>query len=293
MSDAARARPPEPDAAAPRGPLARALREPPLHFLLIGAGVFGAYALLRDPPPPPPERIVVTEALVDQLRAVFEATWRRPPSAVEMSHMLEDFVREEVLVREALALGMDRGDLVIRQRLRQKMEFLTASLAGAAEPPEEVLRAWFDERAARFAAAPRLGFRQVFLGPEAEAAGPVRAALAAGAPPEAAGLPTLLPPELPPSSPPQVDATFGAGFFEALAALPPEAGWQGPVRSGYGFHLVQVTVRERGGAPSFESVRDKVPADWRTAKTGELLDAQVEELMSRHDIVRDLSPTAE
>ena len=132
------------DRASFRALLIRALREPLLHFLLIGIAVFALYQAGSPLEPASAQRIIeVTPAQVERLAGQFEAVWRRRPSEAELTGLVEDFVREEVYYREALALGLDRDDTVIRRRLRQKMEFLSDAGAGAMAPEEAELRAYF------------------------------------------------------------------------------------------------------------------------------------------------------
>ena len=133
------------------------LREPLVHFLALGAAIFALFAVLDDAPPPPDgTRIVVSEEQARRLAASFAATWRRPPSVAELDGLIDNYVREEIYVREALALGLDRDDSVVRQRLRQKMEFWTESGADAVAPTEAELRAHYEANADRFAREPRV-----------------------------------------------------------------------------------------------------------------------------------------
>ena len=104
------------------------LREPLLHFLLLGAAIFGAYRLLSDARATQPGNIVVTQGRIEALVAAFTRTWQRPPTASEREGLIRDYIREEVYVREAIALGLDQDDMVIRRRLRQKLEFVSEDL---------------------------------------------------------------------------------------------------------------------------------------------------------------------
>jgi hypothetical protein len=267
----------------------RVLREPLLHFLLIGLGLFVLYSLVNDPPAAAPDdrEIVVTPQVVAGLATQFEAVWRRPPTGDEMDGLLEDYLTEEIFYREALALGLDREDTVIRRRLRQKMEFLSESGAGALAPDETVLRTYYEANLPRFTAPGAISFAQVYLG---EAPGPdevavVGASLAAGADPATLGRRTLLPGRLDASPPVAVDGVFGAGFFEALAGLP-VGEWQGPVRSGFGVHFVRVESAEAAAPRPFETVRDAVAEVWRQETAETLRRERFELLRSRYTIVR-------
>ena len=261
------------------------LREPLVHFLLIGVGVFTIFAALDGGQlGSAKQSIVVTDARVNQLAAAFEAVWRRPPTTEELSSILADHVREEVYVREALALGLDQNDAVIRRRLRQKMEFLVE--AETLEPDEATLRAHYDGHADRFRATGRIAFRQVYLGeaPVETDVSKVRTALVEGADPEMLGAPTLLPHAMPMSPPVAVDGTFGTGFFEEFDGLETGA-WAGPIRSGYGLHLIRVDGRMDAQIPPFEAVRAAVLYDWTQVAADRIADQRYRALRARYRVI--------
>jgi hypothetical protein len=265
----------------------RVLREPLVHFLLLGAAVFGLFALFDDTPPPAAgQRITVTAEDARRLAAEFEATWRRPPEPDELDHMIGQLVREEVYVREAVALGLDQGDAVIRQRLQSKMEFLTEAGAQAVSPDDATLEAHLAAHPERFARAPLVAFEQILLDDGAAGQGPpdqILAALNLGRDPAGVARPSLLPPAFPASPPQVVDGTFGAGFFESLAALP-EGVWAGPVTSPLGRHLVRVTERQAGGLPALAEIRERVLGDWRATFAAALREERFEAMRARYEI---------
>jgi hypothetical protein len=269
--------------------LRRLAGEPLLHFLVIGVAVFLLFAALDDRPAgQAAERIVVGEDQAVRLAEQFAAVWRRPPTVDELSGLIDDHIREEVYVREALALNLDRDDAVIRQRLRQKMMFLTDSAVAGLEPDEAELRAFFEAaEPGRFTPPPRIAFRQVFLGeaPRDADIARLRDSLAAVADPALLGEPTLLPAEMPLATPATVDGTFGPGFFELLAGLPPGS-WQGPLPSSYGLHLVRVDRLDRAEPPSLETVRERVLTEWRGARAAELADAAFERMRAGYAVSR-------
>jgi hypothetical protein len=261
--------------------IGRVLREPLLHFLLIGTAVFALYHGEPQPKVADAQRVIeVTPARVDRLAEQFEATWRRAPSDAELARLVDEFVREEVYYREALALGLDRDDAVVRRRLRQKMEFLGE--AGTVAPGEDELRAHFEAYPDRFGAPARVTFRQVFLGDEAPA--PALAALARGADPDGIGRPTLLPPVMEAATSEAVDGTFGQGFFDAVAVLD-EGAWRGPVMSGFGAHLVLLVDGEPAAAPPFEAVRAAVEADWRRDAAEMSREARFRAMRERYEVI--------
>lgn len=282
---------PEPKAVAPGrgGLLRRALREPMVHFLLLGALVFLAYGVVAPPPPPVQGRIVVTAADADRLAAQFRATWGRAPTPEELRGQIDLFVREEVYYREARAYGLDLDDQVVRVRMRQKMEFLLADPAAVPDPTEAELRALFAATAQEYAQPARVAFRQVLLADASQGGiDAARRALVAGADPASVGAPGLLPAELPLTAAPLVDSQFGAGVFAQLVALP-QGVWAGPVRSGFGAHLVQVSAVERAAPPSFDALRPAIEAAWRREALRKAAEAAYAGLKARYEI--DLSQT--
>lgn len=260
-------------------------RQPLLHFFALGAAIFALNAVFDDAPVVPDKPVIEVSQqdavwLVDQ----FQATWRRPPSAVELAGLMEDFIREEIYVREALALGLDQGDTIVRRRLRQKMEFLTEAGAEAAAPSDAVLQAHLEAKADTFARAPRVAFEQILLAdasPELVAA--VLDALHAGRDPASIARPSLLPSHVPPSPPQTVNGIFGSEFFASIAELDIGA-WSGPVRSGFGTHLVKVSRFEAGSVPALDEIRDRVELDWRATLARDLRTQRLQDLKGQYVI---------
>lgn len=189
---------------------------------------------------------------------------------------------EEILVREAKALGLDQGDGIIRNRLAQKMTFLTASVAQSMLPDDEVLVAHMEANRDRFTKPGMLAFDQIGL-PDRADADTALAALNAGADPEEIGTRSLLPPYLPLTSDHGIDATFGRDFYAKLADLP-EKVWVGPVRSGYGAHLIRLTDRKEPVLPPLDAIRDQVLADWRRERSDALTAAQFDAFRESYEI---------
>jgi hypothetical protein len=266
-----------------RGALRRLVLEPLFHFLLIGLAVFAVHRAIGPSSPRPDQAVIeVTPAVVERIVGQFEAVWRRPPTAAEQAGLIDDYLREEVYYREALALGLDRDDTVIRRRLRQKMEFLGDAGAGALEATDAELQSYLQAHPERFARPARVTFRQVFVA-NADP-GPALAALAGGADPASVGVGSLLPPTMEAAVASSVDGPFGGGFFAEVAALAPGA-WQGPVASAYGNHLVWVEEREPAATPAFEEVRRAVEEAWRRDKAAELGEAAYQALRRRYEVV--------
>ena len=272
--------------------IVKLLRQPLAHFLLVGAAIFVLFSAIDESPlAPPQEDVIVTVEKAKQLASRFRLTWRRPPNVGELNALIDDFVREEILVREATALSLDRNDAVIRRRLRQKMEFLTDSAAAALKPADDELRSYFDLRSERYSSEPRIGFDQVFVGdsPSESEIEQARSALQAGADHTIIGARTLLPASLPMSPQRSIDGAFGREFFRQLMEV--EAGvWSGPVRSGYGVHFVRITERLNARVPDFASVRDAVLSDWTEDKAGEISETHYARMLERYSVSRpDLS----
>jgi hypothetical protein len=270
------------------GRLAAVRFEPLFVFFVAGAVIFGLHALVRGPEGErEPEVIAVTDADIRRLTSAFEATWRRVPSAAEIETLVREHVVEEAFVREALALGLDRGDAVIRQRLRQKMVFIAEAGGDTNEPDDDALRAHLAAHPERFATAPRIAFEQVFLGRGArgDETAALLDALADGADPATLGAPTMLPPSVRLVPETVVASIFGPGFFAEVAAQD-RGRWQGPLMSAHGAHLVMVTATEPAATPAFEPVRDRVEGDWRAARAQARREAFTTDLLERYRVER-------
>ncbi len=233
----------------PAAPARRWQREPLLHFLIVGALMFGAYFWLNrgSSSGATPQQIVLTEDDMLQMRVSWRAQGRPEPTPQQLQRMIEIKVREEVLYREALAMGLQNDDVIVKRRLAQKMDFLAEDLSSLREPTADELQQWLRTHEAEFALPPRASFRHLFFGFDqrgARAAGDAAAALAdvAGKAADAPGLPGDAFPlqgNYAERTPEQVAAAFGGPFAQSLFALQPGA-WSGPVESGFGSHLVFV-----------------------------------------------------
>jgi len=265
----------------------RLLREPLLHFFAIGALLFGLYTLVSPAAPMPVNKIVVTPERVAQLAAGYQSVWRRPPNDDELRAMVDGFVREEVYYREALALGLDRDDPVIRRRLQQKMEFLSDAGTDVLEPKSGELEAYYASHQDRFLNMPRMSLEQIFLGenPASERITTLLASLqnTSEIDPLRWSERTLLPPQMGLSTPDAINAVFGAGFFEQLKSLPVGV-WTGPVESAYGIHLVRIGESEAASVPLLEDVHSQVLREWKADKAQELRDQVYKRLRERYQI---------
>ena len=267
------------------------LKEPFVHFAAIGIAIFAWFAFANPDSVPDPEpesdakRIVVGRPVVEAIAAQFEAKLSRAPTAGEVQALVGRHVQEEVLVREARALGLDQGDGIIRNRLVQKMGFLTTSQAQAMIPDDATLQAHLEENADRFTKSAQIAFAQYGLPRGADSA-MVTAALEAlqrGEVPAVMRQQQLLPPDFALSTQQHVDGVFGTGFFAQVQALP-VGEWAGPVTSGYGPHLVRVSAYQPGELPRLDDIRDDVLADWRRGLGTEITEAYVKSLLEIYEV---------
>ena len=265
----------------------RVLREPLLHFAVLGAALFVGYGLVK-PSSSGSEEIVVSAGQVASLEAQFQATWRRPPTDDERRALIESYVREEVLYREGVALGLDRDDQVIRNRVKQKVEVLSEDSLST-EPTEADLAQYLAAHAAEFAIPPPVTFEQVYFDPGRRGANLDRdltaalAALRGGRGAQGIGDSTLLTARMDNALPSDIAARFGAEFAQGAATLP--AGqWQGPIRSTYGFHLVRVIARGVPVVPTLADARDLVVREWNRARAVQVREQFYRSLRQRYTV---------
>jgi hypothetical protein len=272
--------------------MVRWLREPLVHFLAIGALLFLAFNW-RGGGSAGSNRIVITPGQIDSMVASFIRVWQRPPTEQELKGLVDDHVREEMATREAMSLGLDRDDTVIRRRLRQKLEFLAEDTVDATPPTEAQLQAWLEKHPDAFRTEPQLAFRQVYLSPDRRGASVdadarrILAQLSAAGPAAAidnAGDALMLPREVERSSRTDIARQFGEEFADAVLKVEPEK-WIGPIRSGYGLHLVFVRERMDGRLPTLAEVRPVVEREFISDRRKRELDALYERLLTRYRVM--------
>ena len=272
----------------------RLLREPLVQFLLVGVALFGGWRIVtpaearRDDA----NRIVITEDDLKQMKVAWMAQGMSPPTPDQMRVLIEERVHEEVLYREALALGMDKNDAIVRRQLARKMDFVAEDLSKLDEPTPQELKAWFDKHASQFALPARLTFRHVYFSPDrrganartdAEAALPQFAGKAIDAPP-AAGDPFMFQSYYGDRSIDMVAKEFGPGFASALAGVQPGA-WAGPVESGYGWHLVFIDAMTPQRIPDFEEIEPEVRNAWIEDHREKTRDKLYQAMRARYEVV--------
>ena len=258
----------------------RFLREPLLHFLLIGAAFFIFYGVFAKTGADESGKVItVSAAEIEWMKASWQKRWSRPPRPEELDGMIQDYIRETVLYREALALGLDKDDRFIRQRLGLKMEFLAADLATLSPPSDDELKAYFESNRERYREPPRYTFTQVYFDPDKRgdatlaAAEAVKAKLLAGDgitdDPGSLGDSLMLDSEYVDKDPFDIEKLFGGVFAQSLVDLSPGQ-WQGPLTSGYGVHLVYLHRVAEPPPPDFAVLRERLMQDWTEEKGSEL-----------------------
>ena len=275
--------------------LTRIFSEPLIQFLLIGACIYGAYALFGAPDEELVDRtIIVDETRIAGFISQWESRWNRPPTREELDGVINAFVREDILYRQAVALGLDKDDPITRRRLAQKLEFLTRDIALLKEPVEGELEQYFQEHQEEYRDADLITFSQVFFDPDLrdettldDAAALLTKLQAAGEPDAAtldAGDRFMLQSYYPEASELDVRRQLGSGFASSVMQLEPGR-WHGPVLSGYGTHLVYVYSLNEAPPPLFADHQQAVLESWQTEQQEAFNEEFLASLKSRYDIV--------
>lgn len=265
--------------------MSRLLREPLLYFLAAGAALFFIGDVLGDDPN---TRIVVSDAQRDRLAAQWRAQMGRPPSADELNALIEQWIREEIYYREAVAMGLDQDDVILRRRLAQKLTFLTEDLATAVPPGEAALQDYYAAHADRYRQAERFTFSHRFFSTERH--DDARAAALEALPPSgsepAPGDPFMLQSSYVERSTREIAQLFGREFAAALPTLPLET-WSEPVPSAYGWHLVRVDARRPARQLAYPEVAERVLTDYLQTRREQANEAQFAALRARYQVVRE------
>lgn len=270
--------------------MARFFKDPLVHFLLIGGVLFAVSAWRGQTIGSGREQIVITAEQVAQTRAAATLLEGRPLTGEELRALLEPAIRDEVLYREALALGLDENDDEVRRRLVEKMQYLTQDLADPEPSSEAELRAFYDSAPERFRIPELVSFEQVFFSPSArgESVGADAqaglAALRAGRAPAEVGDRTPLRESYDAAPREQVEVLFGATIADALFTSPP-ADWTGPFESDFGLHLVRLRNRSEARLPPYEEIREQVAEEFAAERRRERNDAEYARMRERYDVV--------
>jgi hypothetical protein len=266
----------------------RLVREPLLHFLLIGVGLFWLYNQIQPAVDDDSTRVVVTSSQVEQITAQFSRTWLRPPSEMEISGLIESYVRDEVYYREALVLGLDQNDAQVRQRMRQKLEFILEDLT-ASEANDETLSLFLQQHPDKFSLQTQTSFQQIYLNPDkrqdlqADAAIMLQS-LRAGAVPETLADPTMLPYAHELLTPSEIARQLGDLFAQEVDTLSP-GDWAGPIYSGLGVHLVKVTERVPGRLPELAEVRAEVEREYLAQRRQQQKDRAYQKMLEAYEVI--------
>jgi hypothetical protein len=270
-------------------------REPLVHFLVIGTALFVFYDQTREQGSEAPNRIVMSSGQVEQLAANFKRTWMRPATETELASLIESYVRDEVFYREALAMGLDQSDPVVRQRMRSKLEFILEDLSSA-EVGDEVLLAYLQEHPDKFRSPPQISFQQVYLSTDgrtdlAAEADAVLAKLNEGAAPESLGDPTLVPHAFTLAPQSEIERSLGERLGGEVVELAPSDDWVGPMFSAYGGHLVRVSERVDGRDPDLAEIRSLVEREYLVERRVEIKDLAYAKLREGYDVTIEANVT--
>jgi hypothetical protein len=261
------------------------LREPLFHFLLIGLCLFLLFGQ-ASPGDRESRRIVIGQGQVDALVRQHQSTWNRPPTQAELQSLIDVYVRDEILYREGVALGLDRDDAVVKRRVRQKYE-LIAEEENRSDPTDEDLRAYMKAHPAAFVRSAVVSFDQVYFDPSVaspENVAAAKVALSNGASPASFGQASLLPRQVNDSSLDLVARDFGDAFARQVGGLP-VGQWAGPMVSGIGLHLVRVRSRSAPALPPLDQVRSAVAREWESDRRSRARDAGLRKLRQEYDVV--------
>ncbi|MEZ6001688.1 peptidyl-prolyl cis-trans isomerase [Hyphomonas sp.] len=266
------------------------LREPLVHFILAALAVFIAWNVVTSGRADEARTIRVSSADLERLASIYTAEAGALPSGEDMVAMVNDYVRDEALAREAKRLGLDEGDTIVTRRLAQKMTFMVADLAREDTPDDAVLREWYETHADRFTEPQKVTFRHVFFSEDvrgASATADAEAALGklnAGDDWREAGDPFMLQRAYGDLPLREVVRLFGGEFAQSLAATPASGLWTGPIRSALGVHLVQVETNAPPQLQPFEDVKDAVLADWQDETRREANEKAIQDIIARYKV---------
>ncbi len=279
----------------------RWLREPLLHFLVIGVLLFGIYAYTNRGRIgiESPRQIVLSLDELATMEMYFESQWHRRPTPQEFQAMVEDKIKEEVLYREGLAMGLDKDDTIVKRRMAQKVQFLAEDVAAAHEPSTAELKAWFEKNSSKFALPSRYSFRHVYFSPDKRGTNAYDDAAKVLA--KIAGQPENSP-QIPPvadrfmfqdyygdRTPSAIAKEFGPQFAVAIEKLKPGS-WQGPIESGFGWHLVFVDTVIPGRVPAFEEVESEVKTAWLGEQKAQAWQKAYQTMRAKYTVLLPAAP---
>lgn len=270
------------------------LHEPLLHFVVVGVLLFLFYGYVGESDKTNDAQIIVGSAEIERMQTAWEKQWRRLPTGEELQNLIEQFIQEELLYREALTLGLEKDDTIIRRRLAQKMKFLIQDIADQRQPAEAELTAFFDENREQFKSPAQISFTHVYFNPDRRGAKAVEDAYQVlenlkessfeQGPDH--GDPFMLHHDYVEISQQEAARLFGRQFAEDLFKLRPGS-WQGPIRSGYGIHLVRVKEYVPARVPNFSEVKDRVHQEYMDRQRRKTNEEALRDLKTRYRIEVD------
>jgi len=280
--------------------LTRLFKEPLLQFLIIGAAIYGTYALFTSPEDDYRDNTILVDSnRIDAMISEWESRWNRPPTRQEIEGLIQAYIKEDVLYRQAVAMGLNEDDPITRRRMAQKLEFLTSDLASFQQPDEGELKQFFEENQEAYRDPDLATFTQIFVDPDArgeatlvDAAEILEQVTAAGEPTEETtqlGDRFMLQNYFASVTELDIRRQMGSGFAEQVMKLQPGQ-WHGPVLSGYGVHLVYIHEFFTAPPPDFEAVQARVLEDWHVLKREEFNTEFLASLKDRYEIIVDELP---
>ena len=280
--------------------LTRLFTEPLIQFLIIGACIYGAYALFGTPEEDFRDTTVhVDSDRINAFISEWESRWNRPPTRDEINGLIQSYIKEDVLFRQAVAMGLNEDDPITRRRMAQKLEFLTSDLAMMVQPAEGELEQYFNDNSEIYLAPDRMTFSQIYFDPDSRGNTTLVDAAEALVQLQAAGVPTeesmqmgdgfMLQSDFVSVTPAEAARQMGSGFVEAVVQLEPVA-WHGPVLSGYGVHLVYMYDYQKSPPAIFEDVQAAVLENWQLEQRDKFNAVFLENLKTRYEIVIDEIP---
>lgn len=242
------------------------IREPLIHFLggaLLLFAFFWATGTDRDPAD---YQISIDQSDIERLTTDWVRNFRRAPTAAELDSLIDQEIAEEIYYREALRLGLDQNDPVIRRRLFTKLRFIDSENSQNPNPTDAILEQWMDENPGNYTLSPLYDFEQIYLGQiSAAAAAGIVDQLQRGARPETFRRPLSLPAMFERATSAEISRQFGDRFAGELQELEPDS-WSGPILSGFGLHAVRIRTKTAGEAAALDDVRQQVVNDWSSAR---------------------------
>lgn len=268
-------------------------KEPLLVFLLLAGAMFVLFQQVSNDYRSDNSEIVVTERQIKALSLGYEKVWQRPPNEKEVEDLIQNYIREEVFYREALVMGLDKGDSLVRRRLHQKMEFLSEDIASLDEPTEQKLQAYLLANQDAYRQPARFSFRQVYLSVSKRGQSSQADAIALLAKLEkqdsnaaTLGDPLMVNHQFNLATEQEIERVLGREFLQSLNKTP-TGSWQGPLSSGFGLHLVRIDKYIESEAPELNEARKKVVRDWGSEKRKQANETLYKNLRKRYTVTVD------